>query len=871
MKRSLSIILLSALAPTALAKGKPMLDFYAEEAALFGVSDARKNIDSYRAGRGQPVFEHDADDKVCGDLSMAYFPSRANNPARFGFRTQLWGNTFPLGDDAVLTFQMKVLDDTAADAWKIMLLDARSRVATTMLTGANTRGEWKAFSIPLKGLRKPTDFDNQSIKLVQFEAGPFGKDAVVKFDRVAFTDGDRFFGITDKPLEQRMSEAHASKPARIEQTMRQVARSKYKNFPLLKPFGMLYLNEDLEEANRIIIDRAENMLEQEKSMNIHHWDLFQNAMICRLYYFFSAPHGKFPGRLSQEAKDKLLAVLWERTKVKNDIHWARQSVWYLDGSENHDLSSKSACLVSSRIFMNEPDYKDRIYPDLGFGGGYAYMHAGYHGPNSDRTRSDESGGLANLKDGRQYTPKDHYEAWVAFFKKYVRSRAAHGFLLEKYSMGYSKHSYNMLDLVHSLSGDKELRQLMNDFMDLYWAAYIQVSPHNVVGGAKCRNSWVEAASTDAPMINFKLGMGHDSATVWYYWNVLSDHTLPEVLWRAALDREGMGRYVFKAKGIGEEAAEMPRPPGTERSLVINPDGRYLDYTYVTPRYALGCRMWHPLSVHSHLTQGGAGPWLGLASADRDQALVVPVGLIIDPDDPEKNGQVGPRPMFKTAQHENTLIVMRAQNYTVLNPDWFPCKPPPRTDQGIYLGTAWDEIKEDSGWVFLRRGQVYAAVRPVERDAEYEDASREELGVKGAQRPRHSATVKLTEDTYTWNEDKTIMVLHDPYSPFVIHAGDQGQHGGFDAFVAQVKNARLELYKTAVPGFDQVVFTPPEDDAPEMVFNAGNMTIPRIGGEHINYEYPMTFDSPYLKSAYKSGKIRIEYGGEELNLDFADKP
>jgi len=871
MKRTLSIILLSALALTAQTRGETLLDFHAEETALFGVSDARRNIDSYRPGRGQPVFEHDADDKVCGDLSMAYFPSRANNPARFGFRTQLWGNYFPLGEDAALTFQMKVLDDTAADAWKVMLLDAENRLAMTTLTGANTRGEWKAFSVPLKDVEKSADFDIDRIKLVQFEAGPFAKDAVIKFDRVAFTDGDRFFGITDKPLEQRISEARASKPDRIEQTMRKAAKSKYEQFPLLKSFGKLYLNEDLAEANRIIIDSAESMLEQEKSIDIQHWGLFENAMICRLYYFFSAPHGKFPGRLSQEAKDVLLAVLWERTRVKNDIHWARQSVWYLDGSENHDLSSKSACLVSSRIFMNEPDYKDRVYPDLGFGGGYAYMHAGYHGLNSDKIRIDESGGMANLKDGKQYTARDHYKAWVEFFKTYIPSRAEHGFLLEKYSMGYSKHSYNMLDLVHSLSGDEELRQMMDDFMDLYWAAYIQVSPHNVVGGAKCRNSWVEAASPDADMINFKMGMGHDTATVWYYWNVLSDHTLPEALWRMALDREGMGRFVFTTKGIGEEVAEMPRPPGTERSLVINPDGRYLDYTYVTPRYTLGCRMWHPLAAHSHLTQGGAGPWLGLASADRDQALVVPVGLTIDPDDPEKNGQVGPRPMFKTAQHENTLIAMRAQNYTVLNPDWFPYTPPPKTDQGIFLGTAWDEVKEDSGWVFLRRGQICAAVRPVERDAAYEDARNKELGVVGAQRPRHPATVKLTEDTYAWNEDRTIMVLHDPYTPFIIHSGDQGLHGDFDAFIERVKKARLELYKTAVPGFDQVVFTPPEDDAPEMVFNAGNMAIPRIGGQYINYEHPMTFDSPYIKSNYKSGKITIRYGEEALDLDFTGIP
>lgn len=45
----------------------------------------------------------------------------------------------------------------------------------------------------------------------------------------------------------------------------------------------------------------------------------------------------------------------------------------------------------------------------------------------------------------------------------------------------------------------------------------------------------------------------------------------------------------------------------------------------------------------------------------------------------------------------------------------------------------------------------------------------------------------------------------------------------------------------------------------------------IGGKYVDYSYPMTFDSPYLKSKYKSGKIQIQYGGDKLNMDFSEKP
>ena len=57
----------------------------------------------------------------------------------------------------------------------------------------------------------------------------------------------------------------------------------------------------------------------------------------------------------------------------------------------------------------------------------------------------------------------------------------------------------------------------------------------------------------------------------------------------------------------------------------------------------------------------------------------------------------------------------------------------------------------------------------------------------------------------------------------------------------------------------------------MVFNAANNEIPMLDRSYINYSHPMTFDSPYIRSKYKSSKIQIEYRGERLELNFAKKP
>ena len=865
------------LLPVLCFAGEAPLDFRDEEIRLFGVSDAKRNIDAelgkrlevhYYFNKGDrfktPGFDVDLSDKVCGDFSVSYTPALGNHAARFGFMTQLWGNYFKLNETYDLTFYMKVSDAASPDSWRVLLLDSSNRVATTTLKGAKTGNEWKQFTIPLKTLEKPSDFEMNAIKLVQFEAGPFSEDAVIKFDRIGFTGDDQFFGITDKSIRQRMSESEVTKAIRIKTAMENSARKA--PFPLMRGFALMYLNEDLEKATQLVLEGLE------AASKAHHWDLFENPMMCRMYYYFSNRAGKFKGRMSKKAERRLLEVLWERTVVKNDIHWARQSTWVLDGSENHDLSAKAACLVSSRIFMDEPDYKDRIYPDYGFGGGYYYGHAGYHGENSEAIRVQVSGGRANLKDGSEYKAKDHYEAWVAFFKEYVRERAKHGFFVENFSAGYSKHSWNMLELANSFGGDEALSRLLNDFADLYWAAWVQAAPGGILGGPKTRHHGSTGGyDSNTDMIHFKLG-GPGLAGVWGYWNELSSYTLPKVVWMMALDREGMGKFVYQSRGIGEEINKLPRPAGTERSLVIEPNSRFLKYVYVTPLYTIGTQMDHPLAVHSHLSV--AGRWHGMTLAQDAETRIVPVGVTIDPKNPEKTGKIQMEVMYKNAQWKNTLIIQRSRNFTVLNPDWFPPNTKPADNQGIYIGTAWDHVEEDGGWVFLKKGDAYAAVRPVLRDAEFEIKKTAALPPEGRnymQRPYDDPTVKLDETCYLWSEDKSIILLKDPFTPVIIQSGDKEQFGTFDGFKQKLKKARLELYKTVVPEYDELVFTPPVEGALEMVFNAGSPAIPRISGKYINYEYPMTFDSPYLKSVYGSGKIKIEYGGEQLHLNFSKKP
>jgi len=880
-KLSIYLTLAAAACATSLAANSTRyLDNYAEEARLFGVASAPQSIDSdldqrltapdyFAAGHKSYKtlgFGYDFADKKVGDFSVTYRPDPSSNADKFGFMTNLWGHYADLDERYSLKFYLKIEGATdAPESWKIQLVDAQGQAAVGVLRGTNTQGAWKAFTLRLEDLQKDEAFDLDAIKLCQFETEDFPKGAQIKFDFARFeNDSGTVIGITDKTIEQRIAEQKATKAVRIQKAFEASAKKAHE--PIISAFAMLYLNQDLAQANQMIREDCVKMGATDP------WSLLRTPIYCRLYFLFSHRVGQFPGRLEPETEKLLLATIWERTKHKNDIHWARQSTWYLDGSENHDLNAKASNLVSSRIFMNEPDYQDRVYPDYGFGGSYHYGRAGYYGKNVDASNR-EGGGRANLSDGKAYTAADHYNEWLSFLKEYFRERAKYGFFLENSSSTYAKHTMNMVDLAYAYSGDEELHQIIDDFMTLYWADWMQTGIAGISGGPKTRHhKSVGGYDANSGMLGFHLG-GPADGGIWNYWNGINGYELPKVVQMMALDREGMGHFVYQARGIGEAEPAQPRPLGTERTLIIKPESKFLKYSYVTPSYTLNTQMDHPWALQSHLSKSGR--WHGMTVAQDANARIVPVLLPTEPDFRGETAAFTMEGMYKTFQHHNTLIVQRSRSFPEVNPDWYPLYKQ-RTDQGVYLGDAWDEQIEQGGWIFLRRGDAYAGVRVALMDTAYEEEKFKRT-TDGTQKHFHGTnddpTVKLEDRPYRYTDDGKFIVLNDRFSPVIIQAGDQNQYHSFEAFRAETQQAPIALHKTVVPGFNILLFTPPSKDSkdrPEVVFNAANNEIPMLNDHYISYEHPMTFDSPYLKSEYKSGKVRMDFSGESLELNFADE-
>ncbi|MBQ6846458.1 MAG: hypothetical protein IJO61_04935, partial [Oscillospiraceae bacterium] len=253
----------------------------------------------------------------------------------------------------------------------------------------------------------------------------FTEGGTVYFDSVYFKSESQIIGITKKSLEQRKEEIRFTKAERMLEAMRDGAQKPVYN--IIRPFAKLYLKEDIKEANtqiRCLLDV--NAQEEVKEKIYDTWSLVIPAYLCRLYLNFG-PEGKIcKNLLEEETKDVILNVLWEATKHKNDYHTAEMSTWWLFGSENHDINAKTACLLSSQIFMKEKAFKDRFYPDTGTGGGEGYWF------REKKSFSDNQGPegrkAPDLSPGK--TPKEHYDMWVKFWMEFFDERMKKGFFVE---------------------------------------------------------------------------------------------------------------------------------------------------------------------------------------------------------------------------------------------------------------------------------------------------------------------------------------------------------------------------------------------------------------------------------------------------------
>jgi len=766
------------------------VDFYDEALRLFGTASSGESITENRALQGNRIIYHkngnlypdertvkyfslDYSDKKAGDFSVRFDASSDEKVDEIGFMPGPYQKTWNLSNNWTMEAWLKIDGKKGKGPWPITFLDVNGHRAEGDLKGFKADGKWHEVSFPLTDLKNSEDFDFKKITACQLDHR-LDLNGKIWFDDIRFSNKESGLeiGVTDKSIEQRRSEAADSRADRVDEafmdisgytpeTLKLNGRHVYWRDLLNIHFGKLWLGQDIEKTNaelREIFTTQDPELRKEYELD-GHWSLYLTPTLIQMYYTFGSKAMRKPGRLEKETEKVLLELLWERTKIKNDTVIARQSTWWMAGSENHDINAKIANLLSSQIFMNEPAYADRVYPDLGYGSGYAYGKAGLE---------RQTGGRANLKDGKEYRARDHYEAWVSFWDEWFTERAGRGPFIEINSPTYMLYSLGFIQCLYDLCEDQPLRMKAGRFFDMVWADWAQDQIGGMRGGAITRSYGPKSGyGSMTQFAKFLLG-GPGNACHGFFELLLSDYQLPPIIWELALDREGLGCFAYLSRRPGEEENVWPRPLGNERTLLCDIPARFLRYSWVTPDYVLGTQMDHPGAVHSHLSVSRRRHSMIFAGNPYCRVIPGPLysgdkpGLIgaatLDEKDPD-SWKLGTDHYYRSVQHRSVMITQQSRNLTRISPEWFPDYDLASKPYGILFGGDFDQREEKDGWIFVAKGNAYLAVRVVVGTEKHSDGKSTRLGDKG----------------YEWNSDQSILRLKNIYSPILFEAGRKADY------------------------------------------------------------------------------------------------
>lgn len=835
--------------PAAARGAQERLDFWDEALSLFNCGRA---TDVGKAS-GSGAFALDYTDKREGDFSVRYDAAQAHDAEAVWFTPGPWVTSWPLSKDWSLVLQIKTAQAAGQENWSVELVDQASRRTKSRALKIPAEGQWTRLELPLKKFKAEKDFDWGGVTAVVIVTGKHQK-LQIWFDGVRFVNSDfaLILGVTDKPLKQRLMESRASRAERLQRMAEKVTARRGGFFG--RAFSQLYLNQDTEAVNEEMVKALTSDDPQvRRKYGLHdHWSLRLTRYMCHLYYRFGSQSkdAQCRGRLSAPAERALLEELWDRQVKKNDIHWARMSTWWLTGSENHDMVAKSGNLITSQIFMHEPAFAQRVYPDLGRGPGSGYW---FHQMYADAEYTGPEG-RANLKDGKDYRAAEHYEAWRTFFMAYFAERARKGFFLEVASPGYMHVTLSHINDIYDFCEDQALRRQARKFLDLVWAQWSQEQISGVRGGARTRHRLNRPQDAMYNMARFLLGgSSHNDLPL-----MLSDYELPPILWSMALDREAMGDYAFISRKPGEEENVWPRPLGLERTLMCDTESRLVHYSWVTPDYIIGTQMDHPAAVHSHLSCQSR--WHGIIFSADEGSRVFPACLDLSKPDKWKIVQKTAR-MYRSVQHENVLITQQARKWFEINPEWYPSKVRDSFEYGVFFSNSLDRIAEKDGWIFVQEGNGYLAIRPILGEHTLDE------GGTIKRKASEGLYGRLLEDSYEWNADRSMIRLIDRFSPIIFETAQRADYATLEDFQKDILDNPIRLHKTVVVGWYVLTYQGCGPEAPQIYYNAANNEIPQIAGKYVDYAPEHVFDSPYLKSKYGSGLVTIEKGPRKLVLDF----
>jgi hypothetical protein len=427
--------------------------------------------------------------------------------------------------------------------------------------------------------------------------------------------------------------------------------------------SLLYLDARVDDANARILKYAESGGEP--------FAYFGLVDYVRILCMFHSTSEHFPGRLNSVTEEAMKRVVWDvvnqgkyvTTPGSRMIMASPERVWFVHGSENHDLINKVNHYLILSVLNEDTAYNDRLLPD-------------------------------------NATVSEHFEAWNLYFKAWLRARATRGWLVELGSDIYRKYTYSTLFNLHDLSPDPHVRKLAEMLLDIAFIEEEQISfPDGFRGGGKSRVTYTKdlltkiysdigksAGFEDVKNLfhGFKGGASHSKVFE------TSSYQLPELA--INIRRLGHSKYplIIRNRVAGENV--YPKPANAlDDEYVLSDHSGLVNYCYRTPYFMLGSTLQDPKVFYSAISMQNR--WSGVVFNDNDHNRVIPHP---EPTRPESTRT---HDAYWNVQYENIMIVQKLakSNYTARMRVYF--------SPGLMR-------TEHGGWVFVSSGEAYAAIRPV---------------------------------------------------------------------------------------------------------------------------------------------------------------
>lgn len=437
-----------------------------------------------------------------------------------------------------------------------------------------------------------------------------------------------------------------------------------------------------------------------------------------------------------------------------------------------------------------------------------------------------------FEDGRNAS--EHYSAWTAYLKAYFRARAGKGQSVEIASKSYNAHTIQMWYNVFDFAADAVLRRMSGDFIDLYWATWAEEQIDGIRGGGKNRiyqgpGSRTAAGGGVVDMAALYLGDRVDGKINAMDWVVAtSGYRMPLEVMRLALDVEARGEYevVQRCMGLAERGWERtPLPPVVPFGFsgLRSDFGGFLRYSYCTPDFVMGTLMSEARPYTDWSPGAAQNRWQGVIFRGHTDAAIVPECLAVDTH-------------LNLQNHANTVNQhwsVQAKGTLITQKLACPELSKQTGDSRVWISSqGLTEPVEKDGWVFVESDGAFAGVR-------------------------------VARGGYAWDAEEPgkgrWLRCEDDLSPIVIEVGRKVNYASAEAFGDAVAKTVLTM-RGDVLEYESV-------GGDWFVFHVDYSAVPKINDTDVDYAPGKVYDSPYVKSDWDSGVVKITYDGNVRVLDF----